>query len=431
VLHNPRYAGAFVFGRRKQRKTPDGSTRYQLQPRDQWLALIPDAHAGYLSWAQYETNQARLAEQAAARGADRRAGPPREGPALLQGIVLCGRCGQRMTVRYHRRGHALLPDYVCQRQGIQTATASCASIPGEPVDRAIAALLLDTVTPLALEVALTVQTELQARADEADQLRRADVERARHATELARRRYLSVDPDNRLVAATLEADWNHALRQLSTAAEDYERHHSASRALTDHDRARIAALASDFPALWTDPRTPTRERKRIARLLLADVTLIKTEQITAQIRFNGGQTTSLTLPAPLAAPDLRRTPPTLLAHIDRLLDEHTDAGVAAALNATGARSPTGQPFHAGIIRHLRIRHRLPSRQDRLRAAGLLDLHQTAQQLGVCTHTVKRWHHQGRLTGTPCNDKGEHLYQIPATPPFKTTGRPPKRRPPNP
>ena len=425
VLHNPRYAGAFTYGRRRQRRGPDGRTRHALQPRQAWTALIPDAHPGYISWDTYETNQRRLAEAAQARGEDRRASPPREGPALLQGLVICGRCGARMTVRHHTRGDVLLPEYLCQRKGIEEGTPGCQSIPGQGVDAAIGRLLLATVTPVALDVALAVQAELEGRAAEADQLRRQQVERARHGADQARRRYLAVDPDNRLVAANLEADWNDALRALTQAQDDYERQTAKAEPLGGHDKARIAALASDFPALWTDPRTPQRERKRMVRLLIQDVTLRRGEQITAAVRLNGGQTTSLTLDLPLAAPDARRTPAHILAEVDRLLDQHTDAGVAAALNQAGIATSTGQPFHAGIIRHLRITHRLASREQRLRARGLLDLKETAAQLGVCTHTVKRWHRDGRLTGEPVNDKGSHLYQVPPVPPFKKTGRPPK------
>jgi DNA invertase Pin-like site-specific DNA recombinase len=430
VLHNPRYAGAFVFGRRTQRKGPGGTIRYHLQPRDQWLALIPGAHAGYISWAEYEANQARLAESAQARGQDRRASPPREGPALLQGLVICGRCGDRMTVRYHSRGEVTVPDYNCQRKGISAGTPACASIPGQAIDRAISGLLLETVTPLALEVALTVQGELEARAAEADQLRRADVERARHAAELARRRYLAVDPGNRLVAATLEADWNDTLRQLTAAAEQYERRNAAAAALTEGDRDKIAALAADFPALWSDPRTPDRERKRMARLLLDDVTLARTAGgIAIHVRFKGGQTTSLTVPAPLAAPDLRRTPAPVITAVDTLLGQHTDAGVADALNHAGTLSGTGQRFTAGMIRHIRQAHQLASREDRLRAKGLTGIGQTASRLGISRSTVKQWATEGRLHSEIFNDKGERLYLIPAVTPFKPVGRPPKTRQP--
>lgn len=331
-----------------------------------------------------------------------------------------------MTVRYHTRGEVTFPEYLCQRKGIEQATPSCQSVPGEGVDSAIGRLLLDTVTPVALDVALAVQAELEGRAAEADQLRRQHVERGRHAAEQARRRYLAVDPENRLVAANLEADWNEALRAFAQAQEDYERQSAKTSTLGVDDRARIAALASDFEALWCDPRTPHRERKRMVRLLVEDVTLNRGEQISLQVRFKGGTTTSLEVALPLSAPDLRRTPAAVIAEIDRLLDHHTDVQVAAALNQAGLVSGTGQAFHGGIVCHLREKYGLRSRQDRLRELGWVGVGEIARQLGVCTSTIKTWHHQGRLVGEPFNSKGECLYQLPAVPLLKKTGRPSKK-----
>jgi DNA invertase Pin-like site-specific DNA recombinase len=424
VLHNPRYAGAFCFGRHKYRRLADGKSRLEQLPRDEWLALIPDAHDGYIAWAEFEANQVRLAEQAQARGLDRRASPPREGPALLQGIVVCGRCGNRMTVRYRSRRAELVPIYACQRAGIENAESICQVITGDAVDRAVGALLVETVTPLSLEVALAVQTELEARSDEADQLRKADVERARHLAELARRRYLTVDPDNRLVAATLEADWNDALRQLSTAVDHYEQRRERATTIDDEQRAKIASIAADFPSLWSDPRTPQRERKRMVRLLLADVTLNRARGIAVHVRFKGGQTTSLELAPLLSAPDLRRTPASVVAEIDRLLNLTTDAGIADALNTAGVTSGTGQPFSAGMVRHVRIKHGLVGREQRLRVRGLVGLKEVAERLGVCTHSIKRWAAEGLIASELLHDRGDRLYEVPATPPFKAIGRPP-------
>src|SRR6202034_1032087 len=164
VLHNPRYAGAFVYGRTHIRKTPDGGEVYRLLPRDEWI-LIPGVHAGYITWEEYECNQRRLRENAQALGHDRRKSPPREGPALLQGLVLCGVCGSRMTVRYHCRGTRPVPDYVCQKGGIEHGRPLCQSINGEQIDKSIGELLIQTMTPMAIDVALTVQQEIQARLD--------------------------------------------------------------------------------------------------------------------------------------------------------------------------------------------------------------------------------------------------------------------------
>jgi DNA invertase Pin-like site-specific DNA recombinase len=413
TLHNPRYAGAFVYGQRRTRKTATGKTTTTAVPRDQWT-LIPDAHPGYVTFEQYEQNEKTLAANAYAHGPDRTAGPAREGPALLQGLAICGRCGRRMSVRYHQRHDTLIPDYQCLDDSIERYAPTCQRLPGHGIDRAISQLLLDTVTPLAIEVALTVQAELETRAEEADLLRRSHVQRARQHAELARRRYLAVDPDNRLVADTLEADWNDSLRALQNAQDEYERQTAnANAALNDQRKAQIRQLATDFPALWTDPATPARERKRIIRLLIDDVTINKTDQIHLHVRFRGGQNTTLTIPKPLRAWEQRQTDPDTITLLDQLLDDHTDAETAEQLNATGHRSGTGQPFSPRIVLGIRRYANLPSHADRLRARGLLTLREIADQLGVHTATIKDWRDAGLLHSHKANDKNERLYEPPA------------------
>jgi len=412
TLHNPRYAGAFAYGRRREAIAANGKKTFQALPRDQWTALFPGAHHGYITWEQYEANQQLLLGNAAARGTDRAAGPAREGTALLQGLAICGRCGRRMTVRYHSRGGTEVPDYECIRDCIDNAGHRCQTIPGAAADAAIGQLLLDTLTPLTLEVALTVQAEIETRAAEADAMRASHVERARHRADLARRRYLAVDPGNRLVAGSLEADWNQALRALQTAQDDYDHAAAAAAALTEHDKTRIRALATDFPALWRNPATPQRERKRMARLLIDDVTMTKTDRICLHVRFRGGQTTSLAIPIPPTAWQLRQTSPGTLAELDRLLDDHTDAQTAAALNAAGHRSGEGKPFTGRIVLELRRSHQLPSHAGRLRARGLLTLPEIAGQLGVHTSTIKAWRRAGLLTAHKANDKNIPLFEPP-------------------
>lgn len=415
ALHNPRYAGAFAYGRHREGRTPDGKPTYKALPREQWVALIPDAHPGYISFEQFEANQAALAANARAHGPDRAAGPAREGAALLQGLAICGRCGGRMTVRYHHRGAVDVPDYQCQRTCIENAEPRCQAIPGAGIDAAIGQLLIDTLTPLAVEVALTVQAELHNRADEADTLRRNHIERTRHRADLARRRYLAVDPDNRLVADTLEADWNDALRTLQAAKDDYDKHTAAATATADDEHtARVRALAADFPALWNDTATPARERKRMARLLITDVTLIKTDHIQMHVRLRGGQNTSLSIPLPLNAWQARKTGPATLDLLNNLLNAHTDAEAAAQLNLAGHRTGENHPFTPATVRRLRHDYHLPGLKDRLHAAGMLTLKEMADRLNVSTYTIKDWHQAGLITGRRANDKNEHLYHPPAT-----------------
>ena len=416
ALKNPRYTGAFVYGRSQARKTLHGSELRTQLPREQWHTLIRDAHPGYITWAEYEENLSRLHDNGQAYGAERRHGPPREGPALLQGIGVCGRCGARMTIRYYVSHRDVLPEYVCQREGIEHAQGPCQRIVGGALDRAIGDLLLETVSPLALEVTLAVQDELENRAQEVDRMRRQQVDRARYEAELAQRRYLRVDPDNRLVADSLEVEWNNKLRALAAAQEDYERSRDGeNNVLSAEQRTQVMALVADFPRLWRDPATPQRERKRMVRLLLEDVTLLKTDAVVAHVRFRGGATQELRLPLPLSAPELRKTHPSVVAEIDHLLDHHTDAEIADILNARGLRPGVADRFSITIIYQLRMKYRLEDRFSRLRRQGLLTLDEMAAASRLHRETVKDRAAKGRLVSYIYNDKNQRLYAPPAEP----------------
>ncbi len=414
LLHNPRFAGAFAYGRSRTRKTLDGKehTERRHDPRE-WFVCLRDAHEGYISWEEYEENVRLLRANAQAHSEHRKA-PPREGPALLQGLVLCGRCGERMTVRYHVQRERLVPDYLCQKRSIERGASPCQVVPGGWVDRAIGELLVEAMTPLALEVALTVRDELTTRAAEADRLRAQQVERARHEADLAQQRFLRVHPDNRLVADALEAEWNTKLRTLTEAQDAYEQGRKADqRVLGEQQRAEILALATDFPRLWRDPHTPDLERKRMVRLLLEDVTLLKGDTITTHVRFKGGATRTLSLSRPLPAWQLRRTPTEAVQAIDDLLDRHTDAEIATILNKRGLRSYADKPFDRLRVREIRLSRGFQDRFSHLRAKGLLTLDEMAERLSVCTTTVKVWRRHGLLASHIYNDKGQRLYEPPA------------------
>jgi hypothetical protein len=317
----------------------------------------------------------------------------------------------RMTVRYHSRNGHLCLEYLCQRDGIRNSEAVCQRVPGGGVDQAIGALLVDAVNPVALEVTLAVQRELQSRLDEADRLRHAQVERAQYECEQAQRRYMRVDPDNRLVADSLEAQWNEKLRALGDAHEDYARRREQdARLLTDEQGGAILALASDFPRLWSDPGTPDRDRKRMVRLLLEDVTLNRDEQISLQIRFKGGASRTLYLPLPLRNWQQHVTPSGVIDEIDRLLDHHTAAQIAAILNARGMTPGAGASFHSRLVARLVRDYRLKTRLERLRERGLLTLQEMTETLQVSPQTTKIWLRRGLLRGHAYNDENECLYE---------------------
>ena len=414
TLHHPRYAGAFCYGRSRSWKDAEAKRHTQRLPREQWRFLKEGAHAGYFCWEQFLANQKRLQENfQMTAGAGRKAGPAREGPALLQGLVLCGKCGHHLTVSYHRRGGQLSPDYVCSVEAVAHAEPPCQRIPGGGIDAAVGRLLVESVTPLALEVALNVQSEIQSRLAEAERLRQQQVQRAQYEADRAQVRYMRVDPNHRLVADTLERQWNEKLRLLAQAKEECQNQQRLdAMQLSQEQRTKILALASDFPRVWQDPQTTDRERKRMARLLLEDVTLRRDQDITVQVRFKGGATHQLQVPLPKSVTVTRKTNLAFIAELDRLLDEHSEAEVAQRLNERGWRSSTGQPFSLTLVQGLRRTYRLKSRFTRLQERGLLTARQIEDMLGPGTNRARYWRRAGVLKVMKLNQHYKDLYQRP-------------------
>jgi DNA invertase Pin-like site-specific DNA recombinase len=411
ILHNPRYAGAFVYGRTHSKHKPDGKYTTVKVPREKWQYLIRDLHPGYISWEQFEANQKRLAENTLAFAAERKFGPAREGPALLQGRVLCGICGERMGVHYWVQNGNVVPTYVCQEESVRRGAKVCQSVPGKAVDRAISDLLLELVQPLTLGVTLAVQQEVEARFAETDALRRQQVERARYEAELARRRYMSVDPDNRLVTDVLEAEWNEKLRIHAAAQEDYERHSRQQRRRADEEaRQKILSLAEDFPRIWNDPELQARERKRMLRLLIEDVTLLKADNITAHVRLRGGATRTLRFARPLPIAQIRKTKPEIIAEIDRLLNDHGDREVAGILNQQGLQTWQSQPFTMKKVTWIRQAFQLRSRFARLREQGMRTAKEMSEALGIAETTVHEWARCGLLHRIIYDSRNSSLYE---------------------
>ena len=423
VLHNPRYSGTYVYGRHRVDRSGSKKAPVAL-PIDEWEIVIPQAHPGYISWEQYQRNLKQLRECAQAHGKDRRQSPAGAGPALLQGLAVCGRCGQRMTLRYNTRDGRQVPTYVCQRQGIERAQPICQSIPGQTLDAEIGNLLLEMMTPLTLDVSLAVQHELQQRQEEVEQVRRQHLDRMQYQADVARQRYMEVDPRHRLVADTLETEWNQALRELAQAKEEHERQRVRDHLqLDDQTRQKVQELVRDFPRVWNDPQTSHQQRKRILRLLVEDVTLLKEKKtIQTHIRFRGGMTRSLEVSKPLNAGEARTTHPEIIHQIDTLLDQHTTAEIAHILNEQGKLSGEGKPFSNLIIRRLCRDYQLKSRYDRLREQGLLTVTELAEQLEVTPTTINTWRRNGLLRTHRYNGK-EFLYDPPdETSPTKQQGR---------
>ncbi|MEO7128732.1 MAG: recombinase family protein [Rhodoferax sp.] len=421
TLHNPRYAGAYAYGRRRYRRAANGTKVQKARDCNDWLACIPNAHPGYISWDRFQENS-KLLEANGRAYEMARASPPREGAALLQGRAVCGRCGQHMRVRYAARRGGLEAWYVCDRAQGKSAAPNCQSIAGSPIDEAIGALVVEEMTPAAVELAFEIRAEIESRQEEADQLRRRAIERAQVDADLAQRRFMLVDPGNRLVADTLESEWNDKLRALAKAREVRERaRQDDERLLGDALRERLMAMTTDFKRLWTDSVTPNRERKRMLDHIIEDATLVKlTAQGTTKVhvRFKGGRTQTLTTLNPRSSAQQVKTQPEVVELVDKLLDEHICSEIAERLNEQGIRPGGavrpgcgGARFTALHVAYLAHSYNLRSRYDRLRDQGMLTKAEAAARLHVHEDTLVRWAKHGLISRHAYNAH-TYLYEEP-------------------
>lgn len=411
ILHNPRYAGAFVYGRTRGVYRVGNKHHALKVARDDWQVLIRDAHPAYIDWDEFERNQVTLTQNATGFGQSSRGSIPREGVGLLQGRVVCGICGSRMRVRYQEVGGKLEPYYLCAENSVRRADKPCQSVRGQAIDEAIGRLLLDSVAPVAIELTLAVESEIAGRVEQAHAQRVTQLTRARYDAELARRRYLHVDPANRLVADALEADWNERLRELDRLQQAHDHQQQVDKPLLGEEaRSRIRQLASDFPRLWNDERVASLERKRMVALLIEDVTLVKADRIGIQVRFRGGRTYSLEIDKPKPIALIRKTPPEVVGKVDELLASCTDEEVAERLNALGHKNWRGEPFTLKKVLAIRNAYHLKSRFERLRARGMLSANELAEQLGVCPTTIYHWGHEGHLREHRYGNEHRCLYE---------------------
>jgi DNA invertase Pin-like site-specific DNA recombinase len=421
MLNNPRYAGAYAYGRRVYRRTPDGKKHLRARETEDWLACMPDAHPGYISWEQFQQNLALLKSNGRGYQAVR-SSPPREGGALLQGRAVCGRCGRHLGVHYAARRGRLDAWYVCNRAYCSRGEPTCQTIAGWPIDEAIGELIAAMMTPAVVDLAFEVRKEIEDRHGEADRLRLRAVERARIDAELAQRRFMLVDPNNRLVADTLEHEWNEKLRSLAAAQEERERGREKDRlALDDAIRDRLVAMTTDFKALWHDRRLPNRERKRLFAHIIEDVTLVKLPDVGTtriHVRFKGGKTETLTIKNPKSSAQQVKTEPQVIELVDALLETNTYPEIAAILNerqvrpgGSVRRGQAAAQFTALRVAYLAKEYKLRPRYDRLRARGMLSRPEAAQRLGISECTLVRWADHGLVQRHAYNAHA-HLYELP-------------------
>jgi DNA invertase Pin-like site-specific DNA recombinase len=395
ILKNPSYAGMYVFGRYQYRRqiNTSGEVRKQMHPVSMadWRVSLQEHHDGYINWDEYLKNQERLEKNRTNGGEMILSGPAREGLALLQGLLVCGQCGRALTVRYTGNG-GIYPCYQCNslhRDGL--ASKGCMSFRCDLLDVAIAKEVLQALQPAELELALAALEELEARDHTIGRQWQMRLERAEYEAALAERRYQEVDPSQRLVAATLERRWNTALlhcEELKQQAAEFQR--QQARVATPEQKAKVLALAKDLPQLWHAPTTQAKDRKRMLRLLIKDITVEKSapKQLLVHIRWQGNACTDLSLQLPPNVADRMRYPAAVVDRVRDMAHNLMDAEIANQLRQEGHTSITGKPYTASIIKWIRFRYRIPP--PALKDPEELTVNQVAQRFGVSENVVYYW-----------------------------------------
>ena len=402
ILKNPTYSGVYAFGRYRYRKkvTTDGKVVGAVVklPQDQWWVRIPDHHPGYISIDEFEENKIRLQQN---RTSPDGSGAPREGSALLQGILLCGTCGKRMSVRYYGESgqHA---NYNCSGARCDAiANENCRSITARPLDEAISQRILAALQPEQLQLALNAIETLHSQQQEVEQNWNLQLERACYEAERAERQYQLTEPENRLVARTLEKRWNDALAEVQRLEEECERQlakHTQTGLRTSRDE--ILALIGNLPRLWDSATTSCRDRKRVVRLLVEDVTALSkagSPEITVGIRWRSGHSEALTVTRLARYPQQRQHRPEVVDLVRQLAQTMTTAEITDHLNGLELRTPEGRRFTRHGVRWLRFIHDIP--QTPASPPQQLTVAQVAAHFGVKPGVVYYWIEYGYLPAT--------------------------------
>jgi predicted DNA-binding transcriptional regulator AlpA len=406
ILTNPVYAGTYTYGKTKYERYVDehDAVRKRIRhlPMEQWAVLIQDHHPGFIDWATFQANQARLDSNTRPQ-AHQSGGAVREGSALLQGIATCGHCGRRLHTHY--RGRNSTPGYHCSGKDLVNGRGVyCLNVGGLAIEQAVANAFLEAVTPAAVEAMRLTVEQLQANHDAALSQWRLEVERTRYEAERVERRYRTVDPENRLVARGLETEWENRLRDLAAAeAELRRREQQRPSTLSPEQLRHIQILGSDIGRVWAATTTTDRDRKELLRTLLEEVLLnLKRAEGHAHLtlRWRGGAITTLDVPVPRFKPMGPRTDEDTISLLRRLTVLYPDEVIAGILNRQGRKTATGERFTANQVGSLRRYRNIPRFQPPADppSGELVSIRKAAQILGMNTSSIHRWLADGFIAG---------------------------------
>ena len=406
VLTNPVYAGAYIYGKCRHERYLDEQGRLRRRtrhlPMAEWSVLLHGHHPGYIDWATFQANQTRIDTNVHPQP-HQGGGAVREGAALLQGLARCGKCGRRLHTHY--RGRNASPGYHCSGKDIVHGRGVyCLNVGGIQIDQAVVDAFLQAITPAAVDATELALQQLEADQDAALSQWRLAVERARYEAQRAERQYQAIEPENRLVARTLENEWEQRLRDLAAVeAELRQREQEHPRVLSPEEKGGLRALGSDLQKVWTAPTTTDRDRKELLRALLEEVMVtVDRPQHRAHLtlRWRGGALTELDLCLPRSQPRGIRTDEDTLSLLHRLAALYPDDVIAGILNRQGRKSATGERFTANQVGGLRRYRQIPRFQPPTEppAGELVPIRKAAQILGIYPSTVHRWLSDGFIAG---------------------------------
>src|SRR4051812_12170207 len=404
MLRNPMYAGAYAFGKTEARtKVIDGRARKSdghFKSRDTWMVLIRDHHPGYITWEQFESNQSMLARNAHMKS---RMGPKagRGGRSLLAGLLRCRRCGRMLHVTYSGT-HGEGPRYHCRGAHINHGADWCISFGGLKPDRAVAAEILKAVEGNAIEAALEVAARIAEQQRARHQSLSLELEQARYEVRLAARRYESVDPDNRLVAAELEARWNSALSKAGEVEQRLRDNEEPVRSIQIPDKHLLCSLAQNLPAVWNSPATDMRLKQRIVRILVEEIVTDVDEttgEIVLLIHWSGGRHSELRLKKNLTGRHSRCTDLETIDVLKRMAGRFPDDQIAATLNRLGLQTGPGNTWTEGRVRAVRSYHQLPPYSVATAPRETLTLEQASERLGISHKVVRRLIEEQKIPAT--------------------------------
>ncbi len=407
LLTHPAYGGAYAYGKTEQTMHyDDGQPRRvsRRKPRDQWLALLPDAHEGYLSWEQFEHIQRMISENGTGTG---KPGAAKRGLSLLAGLLRCRRCGRKLTVYYTGRDHNMLR-YACRRGLLDNGEASCIAFGGTAADEVLSQQLLRVVQPGALEAALLSARDVGREQDEVLAALARDLEAARYAANRAWKQYDATDPDNRLVASELERRWNQALQRVEELERRIGQQRSQRATQVTPTPEDFQTLAADLEAVWTHPETDIRLKKRIVRALIHEIVAdvdAEAGEIILVIHWQGGVHTELRVPRRRRGQSSAQTDKAIVEVVQVLVRICTDDLIAGALNRNGLRTGRGNRWTRERVSSLRSYNKIPRYcPDRRRLQGWMNLTEAAEFLGISPRTLRLAVERGEIEADhPLND----------------------------